>query len=381
MFAITSSPPALSLAGMPLPFTVASDRVADDYRIMALPFPGVSGAPAEILPRGGSTSVIFELSEYFATRRPAELSALAAAVHQDSCKNATIAFEEYYGNPPAGSNQITWTGLLMGGRIPRWKQYEFNAAYANFQAWITAQKPFLTFAPRTGKRVLPSQPERLYFLNQLEATPATLTLICGVYFDDGSFDLYDPTVSIAVNPNQVVSFATGYDQLGIGTWAAANHEGKQVTNYYVMVRNNGGAAISEAFLYNVDHNDYLNTRYLVFANSLVGYDCIACTGIADEFTDIERFTAERIKDVSDATRLHKTEYRTEEFETVKVNTGALLPDELNWLNELYLSKEIYEVIGTTWKRILIKSKQLDRSIRNFEYRSVEIEYERLFLAL
>ncbi|KAF0200639.1 MAG: hypothetical protein FD170_3388 [Bacteroidetes bacterium] len=380
MFAITSSPLALSLTGMPLPFTIASDRDEDDYRIMALPFPGDPGAPVDIIKRGGYSDVHFELSEYFFNKRISEYSSLSSAVHQDACQQATIAFEEYYGNPPSGSNQITWTGLLMGGRIPRWKQYEFNLLYTSFSNWITTAKPFLTFAPRTGKRVQPDQPERLYWLNTLSATPATLTLICGVYFTDGSFVLYDPGVSLATNPNTVVSFATGFAQLGINTWIAANHPGKVVTNYYVQVRNNGGAAVSEAFLYVLDLNDYAYNRYLIFKNSLVGYDCIALTGEADEFTDIERFTAERVPDVNFPTRLHKTEYKSIASEVVKVNTGFLSNDERNWLNELYLSSEIYEVSGSNLIRILIKSKQLDRSKRIFEPGSVEIEYERLFLA-
>jgi hypothetical protein len=377
MFAITSNPPAVCLSGLPMNFTVASDRIEDNYKILALPI--ISGSPAELLSLNAAANAEFELSEYFLNERVTEYSDAATWIHTNACKNSTIAFQEYYGNPPSGSNQITWTGLIMGGRIPRWKHYELIASYATFYEYLVAIKPFLTWYPRTGKKVLPGQPERLYWYNHLTENPVTIALVCGIFFDDNTFDLYDPSVELTTNPQRVVSFATGPDQLGIDTWATANHPGKTVQQYYVQVTKTG-VGVSDVFLYNIDRDNYRSVRYLIFRNSLVGYDCLACTGEADEFTDIERFTSERVADINDANRLHKREYRNEASEKVKINTGWLQKNDQNWLNELFLSPEIYEVSGSQRIRILLTSKQLDRSRRIFEQSSVEIEYERLFPA-
>lgn len=360
-------------------FTVESDTTEEDYRIMALPFPGVTGSPAELLRPSALANVIFDLSEYFRTERITEYSSAASAIHLEACKSANIAFYEYYGNPPAGENEETWTGLIMSGRIPRWKHYEL-LTYESFYAYLTTEKRFLTWYPRTGKKVLLAQPERLYWLNTSSATPATLSLKIQVFFSDGTNGVFLPATTATSNPNIVVSFATGYNQLNIEAWRKANYDDKDVIAYSVQVMISS-TAVSEAFLYTLDLNDYRNVRYLIFRNSMVGYDCLACTGEADEITDIERYTANRVADVNDQTRLHKVEYRTEDFESVKVNTGWLSKNDRKWLSELFFSPEIYELSGTQMIRILLKTKQFDRTHRTLEPGSVEIEYERLFPAL
>jgi hypothetical protein len=379
MFAITSQPEEISLTGLPLNFQVASDREADDYRIMALPLPGDPDAPVEILPIGESTSVQFNLCEYFQQKRISEYSDLNAAIHLDACKNATIQFEEFYGNPPAGSNTIEWTGLIMGGNIPKWMQYSFNKTYESFVAYLSAKKPFLTFYPRYQKKVFPEQPERLYYLNRLDELPASIKLLILVTFDDLTSEYCDPNRSISVNPDQVISFATGYNQLGLGTWMAANHPTKKV-KYYSAILQSDSVGISELYIYEPDFSDQRNTKYIIFKNSLSGYDCLPCNGEVDETTEVERYTANRIADVNLPGRLHREEYLRDEFEIVKVNTGYLQSWEKDWLNELYISDEVYEVVDGERRQILIRSKQLDRTLNKFEPSSVEIEYERLFLA-
>jgi hypothetical protein len=369
---------------MPLRFTVASDRVEDYYRILSRPDPD-DETIGDLLPRTNGVAK-FELSEYFRNKRQSAWSDLLVSLHADACKTSLVKFLEYYGNPPAALNEISWSGAILGGIIPRWMEHEFFKTYASFNAYLVAKKPMLTWYPsQIEKPVLPNQPERLYFLNNIAGT-ITLSIVVGLYFDDGSFALMNPVTSIEADQHQVVSFASGYKQLEIEAYVNLNHPEKEVTHYYVTITHND-VGISEAFLYKLDRNPYRNIKYLVFRNSLSGFDVLACTGEADQISEVERLTAERSPDVNDSTRLNKIEYSNYLTQFVKQNTGWLSAGEKKWLNDLFISEEIYELNASdagvpdgNMIRILMRSKQLDYSEKGFAPGDVELEYERLFLA-
>ncbi len=377
MFSINQSPPIVSLSGSPLRFSIYSDRVAEFLRILAYPIQ-YNNDIADVLPLDQNNLTHFDLHEYYKGRRSSEYVRDNAFLHLNFCKPASIRFKEYFGNPPdVSATELIYDGHIIDGYIPRWKQNEFRALYSSFYDYLQMNKPYLTWYPRTIKKMLPEQPERLYFLNT--GIAADLKIIVGVYFQDGTFVLHDPERSINTGQYQVISFATGYSALGLKTWAEANHPGKKITHYYVSVSRNG-YGISEPFAYKVDYNDYRNVRYLVFQNSLSGWDTLACTGEYDQTIEIERSIASRIADVSDVNRLHKIEYHREYSQLVKVNTGWLTIGEKEWLTELLISDKVFELLKGQLTPVLIRTKQFDTTDRIFQPGEAEIEYERLFLA-
>jgi hypothetical protein len=122
-------------------------------------------------------------------------------------------------------------------------------------------------------------------------------------------------------------------------------------------------------------------RYLIFRNSLGGYDTLACTGEADESTRATRQIAEAVYDPDHLVRNNKRVYAIEHNEVVKVNSGWLLPAERDWLNELLISDDVYEQIGNIIRPVMMISAELDRSRRRFNPGSVELEYERLSIVV
>ncbi len=383
MFQITANPLAVSLSDMPLLFTVASDRVEEFYRIMACPDADLT--IGDLLPRINGVAK-FELSEYFRNKRLTSWSDQPALLHADACKSSTIKFFEYYGNPPEALNEISWSGAILGGKIPRWKEHEFFSEYSSFNAYLSDKRSFLTWYPsQAGKLVFRNQPERLYYLNIEEGT-SELSISVALYFDDDSYDILNLETTIEADQYQVVSFKTGYTDLGIEAFIATSHPGKKLLKYKVMVVRDQ-IVISEMFTYRLNLNTYRNVRYLIFRNSLCGYDVLPCTGEADQISEVERLTAERSPDVNDSTRLNKIEYSNYLTQFVKQNTGWLSAGEKKWLNDLFISKEIYELNASAAGvpdgnliRILMRSKQLDFSEKGFAPSDVELEYERLFLS-
>jgi len=366
MFEVTEYPALVSLQGMPFVFKVFSDSVEPFLKIMAEP---VSGQ-FELLPVDPITNLaIFDLREYFKTELVNDLNIGSAVVHANACKSFTVNFLSYYGNPPQ-AHYITGIPLMMmPGKIPRWKQLEFNGAgYESFEGYlVVGNKTHLTWYPDQPKRVLPDQPEVMYFIARAAATYAITVTIN--YSDDTS-DIYDPGVSVDALLYQICSIPVGYNKLGIG---AVDPE-KTVVSYTVAF---AGNTFPRTYL--VDHNAYRDTRYIIFRNTLSGYDVLACTGEADESTDTERKIAERVYDVENPNRLNKRVYYSQQTEIVKLNSGWLQANEKDWLNDMMESEEVYEIKGDGLRQpILIRSTSLDRSVRNYEPGSVEIEYERLY---
>lgn len=358
MITITQNPPTINLQGQPLVFKVSSN-VTDEpfFKVKAVPvYP-----QRELLPLNDSDEAVFDLREYFKPELAVEFKQ-TAYVHANACKEFTVTFYEYYGNPPQNEDSDTSAINILLGTIPKWKQMEFVAAFGTFGNWL-ANYIFLSWYPSQPKRVLPSQPEVLYFLAPSAATYAPTVAII---FTDGTTGSHSPVLSITPAALQVASLPVGYAALGL----AAVDPTKTVASYIVTI---GGKTRA----YQMDYTAYNDVRYLIFRTSLGGYDVLPCTGEVDSVTETTRNIANRVYDAEATARISRYAYQIDHNEVEKVNTGWLLPNEKRWLNDLLISEDVWEMLGGVLRPVLIRNSDLDRTERNYEPGSVEIEFERL----
>lgn len=364
MFNIEVSPPLVSLVGSPFVWKVFSDHSAAFLKIMAEPIDGVF----ELLPVDPVTKLApFELAEYFKPFLSISLITNAPALHPDACKAFYVKFHQYFGNPPAQNDMTGLDRYILMGRIPKWRQAWFTSlGYTSYMGWLEVGENIgLSWYPGSTKKVLPDQPEMMYFI-----APAAdeYSLSITLTFDDGSSMVHTPDQLLNCALYQVGSFPVGFSQLNLASLSS-----KTVVKYVVNLI---GTDFSRTYV--LDYSVYRDTRYIIFRNSLGGYDTLPCTGEVDESTDIERSIADRVFDVNDLTRLNKRQYNTRTTEVAKVNSGWLDAEEKNWLNDLIESEEVFEVVDGIRQAIMIRNTNLDRSVRSYEPSSVEIEYERLY---
>lgn len=362
MFQFTQEPPEISLQGLPFIFKIESTQPAAYLKIMAEPLTGLY----ELLSRNSSNIATFDLRSYFESLLKTTLYTDFASLHYDACKSFIIDFHEYYGNPPEIEETITSTKHICIGTVPDWKKTEFDIINNTFANRLLTNH-FLTWWPiDVPKKVLPAQIELMYFVAPAGADYAPSVSIT---YDD-SVVAHNPGFSITVAKYQMASIPVGYEKLGIGLVDPA----KKVVSYTVTV-----AGQSRTYL--LDHAVHRDVRYIIFQNSLGGFDTLACTGEADESTEVERLQADRVYNAENPYKISKREFFNEHIELVKVNTGWLSQLEKNWLNDLLISKEVYEVRGTAKQAISIKNKSIDRTWRMYEPGSIEIEFERLNFVL
>jgi len=363
MLTIIQQPPIISLQGSPFLCQLTSnDFDLPNFKVLAEPLPG----QFDILPLNQADAVTFDLSEYFESKLKIELKTDVQFLHENACLQFEIKFSEYYGNPPSVQNTISIFKSVLKGRIPRWQQRFYNKSFTGLSQRLAASI-FLSWYPSQPKRVLPDQPELMYFINTGSLSPE---LLVDVFYTDGTVvEDHDPGYNLQVQLYQVASFPVGYEKLNL----AALQPLKKVKSYKVKIKNT--TFFRE---YKVDFFPYRDVRYIIFRNSLSGYDTLACTGEADHQTSIERLVTESLYDPEYPLRLNKRVQNTEETESVKINSGWLNANEKLWLNDLVISDDVFELAEGILCPILIKNTTLDTSERIYEPGSVEIEYERLY---
>lgn len=367
MISITSVPYGVSLQGMPIVFKVTSNMVEEPYfKVLAAPVSGQS----DLLALNDDDVAVFDLREYF---KP-ELSVLFATtptLHANAAKQFNVVFYEYYGNPPTIHASVNHNIIVMIGKIPKWKQAAFRAEYPTnfnlgFDNWLSSNI-FLSWYPAQPKKVLPTQPEVLYFIAPNSASYAPTVV---VKFTDGTTATHSPAISITAQASQIASLPVGYAALGL----ASVNILKTVASYVVTI---GGKTRS----YVLDLMPYRDVRYIIFRNSLGGYDVLPCTGEADTKTEVQRSVAQRVYDPEATERTSKMVYNIDEKENITVNTGWLQANEKRWLNDLFISEDVYDLVGSVMSPIMITGSDLNTTERIYEPGSVEIEYERLTFAV
>lgn len=233
--------------------------------------------------------------------------------------------------------------------------------------FITTYKSFLTWQP-ISKKINRTQPEKLYFLvyNDL----AAIELHLKVYFTDGTNSGDQELVTIpAVNQYQVYEFMIGYGQIDFSKISE-----KTVSYYEIWVEDNAGNVQSEVRTFVVDTRSYRNERIFLFQNSFGGFDTLRCTGRKTQNNEYERLILEK----NDEGFSLQEQYQVLERSVFTVNTGWIKLPQRNWLRQLLVSPEVYEIInGYKFPVILTDEKRDFRDDEEYKY-ALEFNYRYAF---
>jgi len=207
-----------------------------------------------------------------------------------------------------------------------------------FTTYFDENLPFLT-NQGNEKEISRIQPEYLYFLVNFLPKPTSLKLRITLYFNDGTEDTFTIKTLSSVEQYSVYSLAVGFSNLNLESYENII---KKVVNYDVWVSNQDNKRLSEVRSFYIDERFYRNSRYLIFSNSLGGYDTIRTTGISKDTLKIVRQSGERelesnyLPSSSDIF-ITGIEGRPE----LSVNTGFLDADMTAYLSEILLSEDVY----------------------------------------
>jgi hypothetical protein len=246
-----------------------------------------------------------------------------------------------------------------------------------FTTYLTDSRRFLTWQP-AEKWVDVNQPEFLYYLVNFTPKPTEIRVRVGIIYDDHSTEVLTAMKSVA-SQYTVYSIPVGFTALGLP--AQEVNASRGIHSYQVWLSNEADQRLSEVRTYYVNRAYEPNIRYLLFANSLGGYDTLRCTGQSNSTLTVKGTAAQRaltpnyLPSTGELFSLNRLGERV-----LTVNTGLRDGDTLDYLSELILSEELYVVtqegfvaLAPTDATLNLRTDDEDLNGRTLSYRYAKNE--------
>jgi len=359
---IQKNPDAFVLAGNPVKFVISTDTVASSnhkihVRITQNVGSGYKEIGTESLPVINN-SVSFDVSDYLQRRVKTDFNIFDLFTKTIRISNNQdlyyFYFFETYDGDGIEHNQITHGTItaIQGGFSTVFLKNYIGLQKTFYTDFIQADKHFLTWAP--DKKLTIYQHDLLYFLAPESVSSVTLNVKYVFAFSDAtSQTVYSDTVTM--EPGKIHYFspsvlANEFDALETAL--------KKIVKYTVVVESTDvtPVAYTEVKTYYVDHHTYNYTRQFIFKNSLGGYDMVIMKGFSESNNELQRTIGYfQTKDEITYSDLKETFSVGSGF---MVNQYKSLGDAQRYISELFLSKEIYELVGKEIIPVIPSGKKL-----------------------
>lgn len=237
-----------------------------------------------------------------------------------------------------------------------------------FSTFQSTNRKFLTNQP-ISKVIGRNQTEYLSFLMNLNPMPSQVRL--RIELDDGT----TTTVMTVVSPPfmSVVLFPINFTDLFLD---------ENCTSFKVWLSNENNQRISEVRNYYIDTMERGQERYIIFSNSLGGWDTIRLTGESNEVVKVTQTSLVKEQIASDATALSILQVvSTNGDREFTISTGyfeRLIKENLSYLEEILLSEDIYletekghRQLKRTTSQLLVKEDDLNNVARILQFQYVE----------
>ena len=249
----------------------------------------------------------------------------------------------------------------------------WNQVSGGFWDDTNNKKRFLTWGPSV-KKTSRTNHESLYFFTQY-SNVTRYNVKVTAYLENGSvtFELTHLTSSAQY---VVLEIMVGYAQIGI----ESHTSGQPVVKWDVWLEDSSYHILSEVRTFVVDEKVYEFPREFVFRNSFGVYDYFRFTGKIEK-----NLTHDRETTLIDRNEI-ETFYNTPEWQTkileqqiFKGSSGWISLRTLDFLREMMLSPEVYEIVNEKPFRISITTKKTSKYLKDGEYLyNLDIEYQRSY---
>lgn len=250
--------------------------------------------------------------------------------------------------------------------------YEAAAAATWFTTFQPRQLPFLTWEPLV-KKVLPDQPEYLYFMVQ-SATATQFRVRLRTHFADGR--LLEEVLAMRTDlaRYEIFSVPAGPGQLNVPAREA--EAGQQLVSYQLDVVDESGQLLSETRTYELDHRPCPVRRYFLYANSLGGWNTLVCRGRAAQDLAIKTTASQNARAAGyDPLRGEYTISRRSGLPTLHCYTGARSADQLAADSDFMLSERVLLLADGRYLAGQVKDRTFTTYDEDETRRLVQFDYE------
>ncbi len=267
-------------------------------------------------------------------------------------KQYFVRYYERYGDTVTEQEVITGAikNAMMGGTTFEF----FNQNKDFFTDHLVPSKAFLTWQPN-DKNITEEQHEFLYF-PVVSAATTSIKSIVDIFYTDGSSDL-DVEIEVEAGTEQYEIFIipVGFDQV-----VKAKASVVKITDRYtIKITNQADALISELRTYYLYRKPHLETKYLLYKNSIGSYETLRITGGITKGLDVTKSVYQTVlpSDYS-LNDSEFTEFNVAGRDPQTFSTGHMTKDELEHLREFFLSDSRFEVSGIAYLPFVLVTKRL-----------------------
>lgn len=342
---ISENIPYLSLAGNPIKVKIHTNNLFDGatrrpfYTIILNVYDSGSNLLRELSEEpNDSGDAWFNLSDVFETLKPTLSHPLEpdSPVQSDNIVNVSIGkfyfkLAEGYGIPYVEQAESATSGnyCVIPGGLPDWYLRKLSVGNTTFYDQLLTQNIWLTNQPAV-KTVFPDQPEQLRFFS---LSNQTVTYEVKRLNSNG-LETYHTLWSGSLEASSLYSF------LASPEFCAASD-----TVMYTLYLNANGTKITNDAVFSIEKAKPHNTRYVLFQNSLGGFDCAALTGkmVTELETSTVDFSTPEISKIREA--FVPGQERSLGIKYLTGTIGWKNNDELEWLSELLHSENRQLVVN------------------------------------
>lgn len=380
----------LSVPNMSVTLTAGIDSVPRPFFNMyaAVIFDGKK-IGEDLIPVDELGMAYFDFSEYLRGRINAsfvhpEISGARIIQHSEAVKPVVIRYGEYYGEgssaPSIHRVRSTSDFFALPGGVSAMTQALYNEYGSTFYQQLQYTHQFLTWRPLSRKTAVNEIQKLWYFLH---TECSTLNLMVGLNYADTDGVVHTTVytkASLVSKINHMYEICCGYKILGLDIDCSLLSAGSQVLSYDVFLKDQSGTIISEIRHFEIDTRAYLNPRTFIFKNSFGVWETFTATGDQVKEAQYESVMVDRYRNWNfNKSTPDSKKHSVAETQKMIVNSGWLTKDECDWMRELQLSKEVYEIInGLLYPAIITGSKIGIHKDNEYLY-NVEIEYSHAFV--
>lgn len=290
--------------------------------------------------------------------------------HQDLCGKFKI---KYYATGWDASNNFVEEDpvelvdvfyFLEGGQPDEVRQLQ-TMIVSDFYSELVADKKFLTHQP-VEKNIHPEQCEKLYWLVREGCTSLRVNLQVN-NFDGTTVDILSESASVtAFNVCEITA-----------TIKYLVDDPYLVSSYKVWLTDQSGSTVSEIRTYILDHKWYERNDFLLFANSLVGYDTLWMKGNRNKEISGEReFFNNHLPNIRP--RLDDKQFKSTRALLARKhesNTGYITEEYADYLQELMHSDDVVYLYGDQALQVKHLTEEITPQDDSEDLTSLDIEWQ------
>lgn len=283
-------------------------------------------------------------------------------LNSDMSRKFSFRLAEYYDYTVRLFTSVNSFYALKGGYSKRFEQY-LNTNAITAHDWLTSPVIlFLTWMPN-GINIATNQASKIYFVNATSVSG--LRLVCDMYEDEVNFESIQLDELNNINPFDVFEIDISPARFSLESYV----------RYDMYLTNWAGDIITEKLTFYPFTETKPFYYDVAFCNSLGGYDIVRLRCKAEQEADYEHILAESSAG-SDFDFYDSEKIKLNTFETEKLTlfTEWLTSESLDWMRDLYFSKDVI-LLGENPTKYIVTSKKRNKRVDSEFVYNYEFELE------